>query len=85
VREMIVSDLRGFLDLGAHDRAHDLLLVLRLFLSEHPGARRAPPPNNGADVIRFVSEDRCRPRLVRRSREVDNHGLRRGRTDKRAP
>ncbi len=42
VREMIVSDLRGFLDLGARDCAGDLLLVLRLFLSQYPEARRAP-------------------------------------------
>ncbi len=39
VRDMIVSDLRGFLDIGALNRAADALLVLRLFLSECPEAR----------------------------------------------
>ena len=40
VREMIVADIRVALDLGALNRAADLLVVLRLFLSEHPEARR---------------------------------------------
>jgi hypothetical protein len=39
VRNMICADLRAFLDLGAHERAADMLLVLRLFLSKHPAAR----------------------------------------------
>jgi hypothetical protein len=38
VREMIVSDIRRFLDLGARDRAADALLVLRLFFSEIDGS-----------------------------------------------
>ena len=33
VRNMIVFDLRCFLDLGVSSRAADLLIVLRLFLS----------------------------------------------------
>lgn len=41
VRDMIVSDLRGFLDLGVTSRAADLLIVLRIFLSDHPQARLA--------------------------------------------
>ncbi|WP_198033150.1 hypothetical protein [Methylosinus sp. PW1] len=38
VREMIVADLRGFLDLGVTIRAADLLIVLRLLLTAHPEA-----------------------------------------------
>ena len=39
VRDMIVADLRSSLDLGALHRAADQLLVLRLFLFDHPQAR----------------------------------------------
>lgn len=39
VRNMICADLRASLDLGAHQRAADILLVLRLFLSKYPAAR----------------------------------------------
>lgn len=39
VRDMIVSDMRGFLDLGVTSRAADLLIVLRMFLSDFPQAR----------------------------------------------
>jgi hypothetical protein len=45
VRDMIVCDLRGFIDLGVAHRAADAFLVLRLFLTRFPeaaGARRAP-------------------------------------------
>ena len=38
VRDMIVADLRAFVDLGAQRRAADLLIVLRLFLSKYPEA-----------------------------------------------
>lgn len=38
VREMIVADLRGFLDLGVTARAADLMIVLRLLLTAHPEA-----------------------------------------------
>jgi hypothetical protein len=38
VREMIVADLRSFLDLEAWSRAADLLVVLRLFFSAYPEA-----------------------------------------------
>jgi hypothetical protein len=41
VADMIVSDMRGFLDLGVSSRAADLLIVLRIFLSDYPEARRA--------------------------------------------
>ncbi len=39
VREMIVADLRRFRELGAMQRAADLLFVLRVFLTQYPGAR----------------------------------------------
>jgi hypothetical protein len=39
VRAMIVSDLRGYLDLGASSCAADLLIVLRMFLTDFPEAR----------------------------------------------
>ncbi|HUI20442.1 MAG TPA: hypothetical protein VLZ74_05300 [Methylocella sp.] len=41
VRDMIIADLRTSLDLGASQRAADLLIVLRFFLSYYPDARRA--------------------------------------------
>jgi hypothetical protein len=43
VRAMIVADLRRFLDLGVPARAADLLIVLRLLLTDHPQARRITP------------------------------------------
>src|SRR5271165_862102 len=47
VREMIVADIHAAIDLGATERAADLLLVLRVFLFEHPEARmtRRPRPS----------------------------------------
>lgn len=36
VLEMIVADLRGFVDLGALDLAGDVFVVLRLFLDGRP-------------------------------------------------
>jgi hypothetical protein len=39
VRDMMVSDLRRWLDLGAVQGAADLLIVLRLFLFDYPEAR----------------------------------------------
>ncbi len=46
VRNMIVADLRRFVDLGAEARAADLLVVLRLFLSDcgDPEKPRAEQP-----------------------------------------
>ena len=49
VREMIVADIRAALDLGALNRAADLLVVLRLFLSEHPGTARKRQDRNVVD------------------------------------
>ncbi len=40
VRELIISDIREARELGAAKHAADLLVVLRMFLHEHPEARR---------------------------------------------
>ncbi|MBY6240313.1 hypothetical protein [Methylosinus sp. Sm6] len=40
VRDQIVADLDGFLDLGATRRAADQLVVLRAFLAQYPEAAR---------------------------------------------
>jgi hypothetical protein len=49
---MIVSDLRGFLDLGAEQQAADRLMILRRFLSDDPQAR----PREG--VLRTIVRER---------------------------
>lgn len=41
VRELIIADIRVARDLGAARLAADLLVVLRMFLHEHPEARRS--------------------------------------------
>lgn len=43
VRDLIVSDLRGFLDLGVKRQAADLLIVLRFFLAKYPEVASLPP------------------------------------------
>jgi len=43
VHDMMVADLRRFLDLGARREAADRLIVLRRFLSEHPQAGKVAP------------------------------------------
>ncbi|TDX67309.1 hypothetical protein EDE12_101853 [Methylosinus sp. sav-2] len=53
VREMIVADLRGFLDLGVTGRAADLLIVLRLLLTAHPQAGRAQRPHHAESEAAF--------------------------------
>ncbi len=59
VREMIVADIRAALDLGALIRAADLLVVLRLFLSDHPEARK----RQGRNVVDWrpapMQESKC--------------------------
>ncbi len=49
VRNMIVADMRRYIDLGAAARAADLLIVLRLFLSDYGASERpgmmAPAPH----------------------------------------
>ncbi|MGA8169317.1 MAG: polysaccharide deacetylase [Methylocystis sp.] len=54
VLEMMVCDLRGYVDIGAHRVAADLLVVLRLFLSEQRELAAAPrrQPNDHA-IIAF--------------------------------
>jgi hypothetical protein len=52
LRELIVSDLRGFLALGAMRQAADRLMVLRRLLSDHPEARIVSPPMDGMIRIR---------------------------------
>ena len=49
VRNMILADLRSFLDLGAQQRAADLFVVLRLFLSDHPEAMLIECPQERRD------------------------------------
>jgi len=44
VRDLIVADIRTALDLGVQERAGDLLLVLRLFLTNHAEVALAPCP-----------------------------------------
>jgi hypothetical protein len=44
VRDLIVADIRTALDLGVQERAGDLLLVLRLFLTDYPEAAVAACP-----------------------------------------
>ena len=75
VREMIVSDLRRFLELGARNYAADLLVVLRLFLSQQPEARRASPLIKEAEIIPFVFGGHCRDGLTARSKEFGDRGL----------
>ena len=58
VRDMIIADLRSFLELGALSRAADLLVVLRLFFSEHPEAIYVPAPQ-----LRLVKGTRRKPQL----------------------
>jgi len=35
---IILADIRGYIELGVSERAADLLIVLRLFLSKYPAA-----------------------------------------------
>ncbi len=49
VRDLIRTDLRAFIDLGAKKKAADLLLVLRLFLSHFPEARHLDRQSKSAE------------------------------------
>lgn len=53
VRDMIVADLRCFLDIGAQYRAADLLIVLRRFLSDYPEARCVPRQYERTNITRI--------------------------------
>lgn len=44
VRDIIIADIRGFIDLGLPHVAADLTVVLRLFLSKCPEARHITRP-----------------------------------------
>lgn len=69
VRDMIVADLRRFLDLGARREAADRLIVLRCFLSEHPQAGKVASERKreGAASIPFsLSRRREREDRTRR-------------------
>lgn len=44
VRDIIVADIRGFIDLGLPHVAADLVIVLRLLLAQFPEARRVTRP-----------------------------------------
>jgi len=70
IREMIVADIRAALDFGALDRAGDLLVVLRLFLSDHPEARRCDDRNVVDLHPAPMQEPKCiaAPRATRRNR-----------------
>ena len=81
VREIIVADLRIFLDLGVSQRAADLLIVLRLFLSDYPDARLVSPRWDGRDLVpKSSAPRRLAPRrdeksiAVRRSPPIDEKG-----------
>lgn len=72
VLRMIVCDLRGYLDLGAQRFAADLLVVLRLFLSEQRDIACAPRRQAAAQrAVGFdqaLSRQRRVPRRARRER-----------------
>ena len=60
VRAMIVADLRRFLDLGVPARAADLLIVLRMLLTDHPQAGRLalrPAPRRAAPLEAVFAVD----------------------------
>ena len=81
VREIIVADLRIFLDLGATQRAANLLIVLRLFLSNYPDARLVSPRWEGWDLVqkspatrRLAPRRDEKPIAVRQSPPIDEKG-----------
>lgn len=55
VRDMIIADMRRFLDLGVTTRAADLLIVLRMFLSDFPEARGSGAEPTSAAAARSES------------------------------
>jgi len=44
VRDILVADIRGFVDLGQSRAAADLMVVLRMLLAQWPETRRRAPP-----------------------------------------
>jgi len=70
VRDMIVADLRRFLDLGARREAADRLIVLRRFLSKHPNAEKVPQSASGKALLgSSLSSSRYREREDRTRKE----------------
>lgn len=61
VRDIIIADIRGFIDLGHPRVAADLVVVLRLFLAKCPEARRItrlPVGWDGAAIAPKLDEKR---------------------------
>lgn len=50
LRDVIISDLRGFMDLGAEQQAADRLMILRRVLSDYPQA--LPRRSAGRMIVR---------------------------------
>lgn len=63
VRRMIIRDLLGYLDIGAHRSAADALVVLRLFLSEQDEISRSQ--RRQASGQRAAGLDQALPRQRR--------------------
>ena len=78
VRRMIVSDLLGYLDIGAHRLAADLFVVLRLFLSEENhmthASRRQASGLRALGLDHALARPRHAPPLVRRQRAAPLNG-----------
>lgn len=51
VRDIIIADIRGFLDLGLPHVAADLVVVLRLLIAKCPEARRDFRPSVAWDAL----------------------------------
>ncbi len=66
IRELMVRDIRFALDLGASKRAADLLIVLRLFLSDCPDARIS----RGEGCLEVLSDYRCKKKASTRQGAV---------------
>jgi hypothetical protein len=71
-RDLIISDLRGFLDLGAARRARDLLIVLWLYLEEATALeeRGSSPPRSARRQRESISAQRWREARSRNAYSV---------------
>lgn len=81
VRDLIVSDMRRALDIGATHRAAELLLVLRRFLSVPRGAPRfrATPPDAMALEAALGVVERLATRRSSGASRLSRFGLAQGR------
>ena len=70
VRKLIVADIRGWIELGAPERAADAFVVLKLFLSDFPEA------GNGITYAQLHNPLAPRPRERRRRRSAFGSRLR---------